>query len=126
MVTITTDGVTVRIKVRGLHQLWAFRRTLEIPLRHLTSVTRMAPGLRPPWLRLIGTAIPGLIYAGMFRGRGRREFWDWTCGKDAVQLDLAEETLSRIVVSVDNAEEVIRQISGEFRAGDSKMDENIA
>jgi len=62
----------------------------------------------------------------MFRGRGRREFWDWTRGKDAVQLDLAEETLSRIVVSVDNAEEVIRQISGEFRAGDSKMDENIA
>ncbi|HPU83800.1 MAG TPA: hypothetical protein PLE60_00495 [Candidatus Latescibacteria bacterium] len=126
MVTIATDGVTVRIRVRGLHQLWAFRRTLEIPLKHVKSVTRMDRSLRPPWLRLIGTAIPGLIYAGLFRGRGRREFWDWSCGKDAVQLDLVEETLSRIVVSVDNADEVLRQISGESRPGDSRMDENIA
>ncbi len=126
MVTIATDGVTVTINVKGLHQLWAFRRTLEIPLEHVKSVTRMDPALRPPWLRLIGTAIPGLIYAGMFRGRGRREFWDWSCGKDAVQLDLVEEALNRIVVSVDNAEEVIRQIGGKSRAGDSRTDENIA
>ena len=112
MVAVETDGVVVRLRILGWHRLWAFKRELEVDLRNVVAVRPKDPGLRPPWLRRVGTAITGLIYAGVFRGRGRREFWDWSRGKGTIQMELADERYTRVVVSVDAPEETIRRIQG--------------
>jgi hypothetical protein len=71
MVEIGVTGETVVIRVLGSHKLWALRRRVILPRRHVVAVKPVEANLRPPWLRFFGTAIPGIFYAGLFWGKGR-------------------------------------------------------
>ena len=60
MVSITLLSDSVIFEVKGLHQLWALRSRLEIPLTHITDV-EIDPDQVGSWWhgwKLIGTDVP--------------------------------------------------------------------
>ncbi|WP_280347971.1 hypothetical protein, partial [Nocardia neocaledoniensis] len=88
MVEVEIDGNTVTVNVLGGHRLLALRQQVVIDRAAITGITPAEVDLRPPWVRAPGTFIPGVIAAGVYRGKGRKEFWDTTFGGNAVRIDL--------------------------------------
>jgi len=103
MTDVSIAEKTLRIEIKGWDKLWAFRRRLEIPVAHVTSV-RADPeiGKGPKGIRLLGTYVPRVITAGIFRQNGERIFWDVHHPERAVVIDLHNERYARIVVEVDD------------------------
>ena len=71
----TSDDVVV-VRPRGLNALWAMRGSLRIPWSDVVAVEENVPrGLAPSGFRAPGTAFPGVIRAGTYRGRNGKVFW---------------------------------------------------
>ncbi|KAA8877260.1 hypothetical protein F3087_45245 [Nocardia colli] len=102
MVEIEVTGTTVTIQVVGGHQVLALREHITFDLSDITQVVRAEVDLRPPWVRAPGTFFPGVIAAGTFRGKGRKEFWDTRFDGRAVRIELDGGPFTRLVVDVDD------------------------
>src|SRR5580704_12274071 len=68
MVNVTLLSDRAVFEVEGLHQLWALRSRLEIPLTHITDAERDPDQVGRWWhgWKLVGTDVPGLFAAGTF------------------------------------------------------------
>jgi len=75
----TTQADTLIIQLEGLEQLWALRQRLQIPRFAISEVDFLpqVPAMQDfrGYVRLPGSAWPGLFAAGDYRARGVREFW---------------------------------------------------
>ncbi|MBF6213431.1 hypothetical protein IU433_25190 [Nocardia puris] len=100
MVDIEVTGTTVTVRVRGGHKLLALRDELTFDLRDITAVVPAEVDLRPPWVRAPGTFFPGVIAAGTFRGKGRKEFWDTRFDGSGIRIELSGTEFTRLVVDV--------------------------
>ncbi|WP_378739791.1 hypothetical protein [Nocardia brasiliensis] len=110
MVEVEVTGTTVTIRVLGGHQVLALREHLTFDLANITAVTRAEVDRRPPWVRAPGTFFPGVIAAGTFRGKGRKEFWDTRFDGRALRIELAGTDLTRIVVDVDDPDAALQTL----------------
>jgi hypothetical protein len=112
MVEITASGGNVRFTVIGRDRFYALRRKVDVPAAHITGVRRAEDLTRPAGIRLFGTALPGVIYAGSFRGGGRWTFWDVRAkNRDrAIAVDIEHEHYAQLVVEVADPDAAIRTI----------------
>ncbi|MFF0494061.1 hypothetical protein ACFYTQ_34020 [Nocardia sp. NPDC004068] len=110
MVEIEVSGTTVTVHVLGAHRFLGLREQITFDLSEVTGVGRAEVDRRPPWVRTPGTFFPGVIAAGTFRGKGRKEFWDTLFDGRAVRIDLSGSDLTRLVVDVDDPEAVLRAL----------------
>ena len=106
---ISITRQTVRIKISGWDKIWSFKGSLAIPVNSIRSVCRHDGKLKPPMLRCPGTALPGVIIAGTYYGKGRKEFWN-TRFRGAVVFDLEKAEYTRIVVDVEQPERTIAEV----------------
>jgi len=104
MVDITVQGDRVAFRVEGLHQLWAFRSELEIPLAHIVGVDVSPEQVGTWWhgFKLIGTDVPGLFAAGTFLYHGELVFWDVRHPEQTIIVALAHERYKKLIVEVEN------------------------
>ena len=105
---IITSQNTVCIEITGWDKLWAFKGSLKIPKASISKAYRFHDSLKPPLWRSPGTEIPGLIIAGTYYGRGRKEFWS-THFKNPIVFDLNSGDYTRIVVDVEDPEQVLSE-----------------
>ena len=72
---VTPAGLVVDIS--GWDALWALSRGFTVPLSGIRNamVLDRAQAGKPPALRWPGTALPGVVVAGTYVWRSRREFW---------------------------------------------------
>lgn len=110
MVELEINGTTVTVHVTGAHRVLALREQLTFDLAQVTAVSVAGVDLRPPWLRAPGAFFPGVIAAGTFRGKGRKEFWDTLFGGQAVRIELAGNEFTRLVVDVAEPEATSRML----------------
>jgi hypothetical protein len=100
---ITPTELSVHLS--GGERLAALHGNLTVPLANITGAEVLAPrwwmnlGLRVP-----GTGLPGLIIAGTYIWRKDRAFVCWKRGEEALQINLAGQNYSRLVLGVDSAE----------------------
>jgi hypothetical protein len=109
-VTITEDLLVV--EPLGLTKLWSFTRRLQFPLKHVRGAT-FDPGVKhePKGWRGPGLGLPGML-SGTYHADGARQFWN-VRGYDravVVTLDSAER-FDRLVITVDNPDEVVGAIN---------------
>ncbi|MFC4373204.1 hypothetical protein ACFO5K_03735 [Nocardia halotolerans] len=114
MVEVEINDDTVTVHVLGGHRLLALRQQVVVDRAAITEIATAEVDLRPPWVRAPGTFIPGVIAAGVYRGKGRKEFWDTTFGGSAVRIDLDGPDFTRLVVDVDDLDSVLHALSGNF------------
>lgn len=111
MVEISIQDDSLLIEVQGWHQLWAFKKSLEIPLSHVRGVkidpehSRYPEGWRAP-----GSFVPGLIAAGSYHWAGKHFFWDVHDPKKAITLDLEDEHYSKLVLEVADPQAAVQMI----------------
>ncbi|RDI49385.1 hypothetical protein [Nocardia mexicana] len=111
MVDIEVTGTTVTVHVLGAHRFLGLREQFSFDLSDVTAVGPAPVDSRPPWVRAPGTFFPGVIAAGTFRGKGRKEFWDTLFDGRAVQIDLSGSDFTRLVVDVADVEDVRRMLT---------------
>lgn len=104
MVDVTVRGDRVSFKVEGLHQLWALRSELEIPLAHITGVEVNSELVGTWWhgLKVMGTDVPGVFAAGTFFYHGELVFWDVRHPDRTIIVSLAHERYKKLIVEVEN------------------------
>ncbi|RJO75165.1 hypothetical protein D5S18_17520 [Nocardia panacis] len=110
MVELELTGTTVTVRVLGVHRLLALRDQISFDLSHITHLQRAEVDLRPPWVRAPGTFFPGVIAAGTFRGKGRKEFWDTMFDGAAVRIELAGTDFTRLVLDVADTDAVLGRL----------------
>lgn len=111
MVDIEITGTTATVHVRGTHRLLALCERVRFDLSHVTEIAPAEVDLRPPWMRAPGTFFPGVIAAGIFRGKGRKEFWDTRFDGRGLRIELSGTEFTRIVVDVEDPDEVRRMLA---------------
>jgi hypothetical protein len=76
MITVTSKEDQFLFRIKGIHQLWAFRRTISVLKPNVIRAYKDNEELNP-WsgLRIPGIYIPYLITAGSFYKKGWT-FWD--------------------------------------------------
>lgn len=112
MVIINIVNEMLILEVQGWHQLWTFKRRLEIPLANITQIYA-DPSTKLGWwkgIRLPGTHIPGYIIAGTFYKDGQRIFWDVRNPKNTIVIDLKDERYNQLIVEVENPKETVKEI----------------
>lgn len=113
MVEIHADSEHLTIDVRGWHQLWAFKRRLEIPRSAVRAVRRLPAdalsGLWKGW-RVPGTHLPGVIVAGTYYRGGERHFWDVSNADRALEIELVGQSYDRLFVEVPDPDLALQAI----------------
>jgi hypothetical protein len=91
-------GDQVTISISGWDKLFSLKGELSFPKQSITKVSAYEDDISPPWLKVPGTAIPGVIVAGTYRNlHGRKEFWCTHFKGNTLVIDLDHENYSRIV-----------------------------
>ncbi len=72
---VTTKNDALEIRFQGVERVWALRSWIVIPRSYIKSID-----WHPKYVsqnvvwRIAGTAAPGILYAGYFRGQGYSQF----------------------------------------------------
>lgn len=88
-----------------------FKRNFLIPLEHIELATIEEPQSSWSEIRAPGTFIPGLIKAGTYYTRGRKEFWYVTKQQDYLTLELKNEDYNKIILTIDQSEAWVERIN---------------
>jgi hypothetical protein len=117
MVNVTLDNDRAIFEVEGMHQLWALRSRLDIPLTHVTDV-EFDPGQVGRWWhgwKLIGADVPGFFAAGTFYYHGELVFWDVRDPDKTIIVSLNHERYKKLILEVADPEEVVSRLRAALR-----------
>ena len=113
MVLVRKRDTKAIFEIQGLHKLWALKSRIEIPIAHICNARiyndtddRWWKGIRAP-----GTFIPGFITAGTFHRDGKKLFWDVVNTKNAIVIDLENESYDQLIIEVRNPAALIAEFS---------------
>lgn len=110
---ITITPTELIVSPAGLDRLWALKGAIQVPWRHVTGILRDQGAFEErKGLRLPGTAIPGLYYAGSFFYDGQRRFYNVRRNSPIVVITLINEGYDRLILSVENPATVIERVTG--------------
>ena len=112
MVNVRVLKDTAVFEVEGLHQLWALKTRLEIPLTHITSVEADPEQVGRWWhgWKLLGTDVPGLFAAGTFYYHGEIVFWDVRDPARTVIVSLEHERYKKLIVEVSDVAATVERL----------------
>ena len=114
MATVSVRDQTLRLTMKGVDRVLAFRSQLDVPLEHVTGAAIYRDvGGKHPWLG-VGTA-PGRDYPAVRAVGGMWQqadwvFWDVHDADKAVAIELAHEHYGRLVVQVEDPQRVVDEI----------------
>jgi hypothetical protein len=107
---VTDDAVTVLLsaveKAEAVHGDVSVPRTAVVSAQVATDGMDEVHGLRMP-----GTGLPGVIMVGTWRAKERVTFAVVHGRRPAVVLELTGQRYDRIVVTVENPEEVVASLT---------------
>jgi hypothetical protein len=112
MVDLSVAEGKLILHVRGADRLWALKSSLEIPLRHVSTV-KADPTIARGWyhgLRMPGTNIPGVLTAGTFYQHGQRIFWDVHNPENTIVIELRDEQYKELIVEVSDPQSAVKLI----------------
>jgi len=117
MVRVNVVNGCAVFEVEGLHQLWALRSRLDIPLTHITNVEHDPEQVGRWWhgWKLMGTQVPGLLAAGTFYYHGELVFWDVHEPANTIIVSLDHERYKKLIMEVSDPEAVVRRLRAELR-----------
>jgi hypothetical protein len=113
-VKVLKNGISV--KLTFAEKIWSISGDFEIPVTSIRGA-EVVPGKAATifdgisWAMRVGTALPGVYYAGRFFRKGGADFLVVRAGKPALQLNLSGKPFLRVILSVENPEAVAEEIN---------------
>lgn len=107
-IQIATD--TLIVTPTGLTKIAALKQAIKVPLNHVRSISMGNPDIlnEVKGLRAPGTSIPG-YWAGDFVKNDQVTFFNAKQATPLIVIELEHERYQRLVLSVDDAENVIAE-----------------
>lgn len=121
MAKLVVHDYGISVKLTTAEKFWSISKDFEIPVTSIRGA-EVVPGKALSifkginWAMRVGTAIPGVYYAGRFFRSGGADFMVVRAGKPAVQLNLSGKPYLRVILTVDNAEMVAEEINSALAA----------
>jgi hypothetical protein len=107
---LTGDELIIHLKL--WERLAALRTSIRIPLENVRGATNDDGfGGSALGLRMFGTGVPGLIWAGVFRKGGDQQFAFLTKGARPVVIELADEKWARIILGAADPRSMANRIN---------------
>jgi len=105
------ENEEVVIELRGIQTFLSLRKNVKIPLRCIADLST-APATIPILALRFGTHIPGLFAAGSFWTKGGKTFYYLRRRnrERCITLMLREHKYARVIVEVEDKDEVARRI----------------
>lgn len=111
MPKVTITPATLRVQLTPAEALWGVHKSLEVPGKQVVGAQVLGKGW---WTSLglrIGTGLPGVMLAGTFIRKGDRAYVSWSRGQQVLQINLSGNKYSRVILGVDDAEELADTIN---------------
>lgn len=116
MAKLVVHDKGIRVQLNSAEKLWSLKSDFEIPVTSIRGAEVVAgktssifAGLN--WAMRVGTALPFVYYAGRFYRKGGVDFIVARMGKSAIQLNLSGKPYSRVILNVDDPENVAQEIN---------------
>ena len=116
---VHSKGITVNLTLA--EKIWSLSGDFEIPVTSIRGAEvvdgkalSLFKGIN--WAFRVGTALPGLYYAGRFLRKGGSDFLVVRAGKPALQLNLSGKPYLRVILTVPNAEKVAEDVNAGLAA----------
>ena len=121
MAKLVVHGTGISVKLTAAEKFWSLSGDFEIPVTAIRGAEVVDGKARSifkgiSWAMRVGTALPGVYYAGRFFRKGGADFLAVSAGKPAVQLNLSGKPYLRVILTVDNAEMVAEEINSALAA----------
>jgi len=118
MINVSIDNDRAVFDVLGMHQLWALRSRLEIPLAHITGVDHDPEQVNRWWhgWKLLGSELPGVFAAGTFYYHGELVFWDVADPERTIVVSLAHERHKKLIIEVEDPSAVVDMLRFAIRS----------
>ena len=104
------DDRVVTVSLSAMEKLEALRRNVTVPRTAVVGARGVPDGLAVLRGTGTGTRLPGVIMVGTIRDGDSVTFAVCYGGRPAVVLDLAGQSYDRIVVTVDNPDEIVSRL----------------
>lgn len=121
MARVEVHNKGISVKLSTAEKIWSLSGDFEIPVTSIRGA-EVVPGKGMSifkgisWAMRVGTALPGLYYAGRFYRKGGADFLVVRAGKPAVQLNLSGKPYLRVILTVDSPETVAEEINSALAA----------
>ena len=104
-------------EVEGMHKVWACKSKITIPLEHVLGAEVRSEETQTWWhgWKMMGTDIPGVFAAGLFKVNGKWVFWDVRHPENAIEIDLQDETYTSLLVEVEYPEATVALIKSALK-----------
>ncbi|MDE1816509.1 MAG: hypothetical protein KGI11_08130 [Thaumarchaeota archaeon] len=109
--TIRIDENNLVFEIHGIDTILSIRRTISVPLEHVTSVSTD----KVPWqpfqqMKVAGTSIPGIIKDGMFLSSDGLLFFEMHDPDKCITVSLDHERFKKIIFEVQDKEDAAKKI----------------
>lgn len=111
----------ISVKLTAAEKFWSLSGDFEIPVTSIRGAEVVSGKARnifkgiSPAIR-VGTALPGVFYAGRFFRKGGADFLVVSAGKPAIQLNLSGKPYLRVILTVEDAEKVAEDVNSALAA----------
>ena len=110
------NGV-LTLQLSGFERIGALHPSFQIPLEHVTSVrVSDTPNKELRGLRAPGTGVPRVVLLGTWRSRQTKDFAAIYRNRPSLVLELHDEEFDRVVVSVDQPEQIAERLGRELQS----------
>jgi hypothetical protein len=118
-VVVHNKGISVKLTLA--EKIWSVSGDFEIPVTSIRGA-EVIPGKAKTifsgisWSMRVGTALPGVYYAGRFFRKSGADFLVVRVGKPALQLNLSGKPYLRVILTVPEAEKVAEEVNSALAA----------
>jgi hypothetical protein len=114
---IKISGRNLVFEIEGFDKIFAIKRVIKVPLKHITSVSmRGVSWFKPmPYLRMGGTALPGLIMDGRYITSKGWVFYVMHSPRKCIAVNLNHEFYKKIIFEVEDKKEAVLIINKALR-----------
>ncbi|MGI0046830.1 MAG: hypothetical protein ACREBB_06550 [Nitrosotalea sp.] len=109
---ITINANNLVFEIHGVDVILAMKKTITVQLSHIVSVSTD----KVPWgvfeqLKVVGTAIPGLVKDGTYVTQGGFVFFEMHHPDKCITVSLNHESYKKIIFEVDDKDAAAKLIN---------------
>ncbi len=109
--TVRIDDNKLVFELHGIDMILSIRRTLSVPLDHVSSVSTEKVQWQPfHQIKVVGASIPGIIKDGIFLSDDGILFFEMHDPEKCVTVSLNHERFKKIVFEVQDKEDSAKMI----------------
>ena len=99
-------------ELHGIDEILSIKRTIKVPLKHVTSVSTERVTLKPKvQIKLVGARVPTVVKDGRFLTSEGMMFFEMHDPDKCVTVSLNHERYKKIVFEVEDKEAVAQKIN---------------